>query len=402
VSKKCEKVVLPLPYSGVAVSSNCSSLKQNSGLYTQCAEAACESGMCKGCASKAAKNGGVAPYGTIADRTAVGIMEFKDPKGRSPIAYSKLMIKLGLSEEAVVAEAQRQGVVVDAIHFLAPEMKRGRPKKEESEPKVKQAKGRPRKQKKVTEAANDADDLFMQLVEESNNEVVPPLEKVVPNTIPKGIEAAETKAAEKELAKAAEKLAKAAEKEQAKANEKAEKEQAKANEKAEKEQAKANEKAEKEQAKANEKAEKEQAKANEKAEKEQAKANEKAEKLAKAAEKEQQKLAKSAEKAEKEQQKLAKSAEKAEKEQQKLAKSAEKAEKLAKASEKEQPKVAEPAAEEEDVVKKFEHGGVKYLKSKKTGIVYNMEQDVIGMWNEQTQQIEFSEESDEESEEEYE
>ena len=86
---------------------------------------------------------------------------------------------------------------------------------------------------------------------------------------------------------------------------------------------------------------------------------------------------------------------KAEKEQAKLAK--------------EQAKVSEPVAdekvavaEEEDVVKKFEHGGVKYLKSKKTGIVYNMDQDAIGRWNEQTQKIEFSEESDEESEEEYE
>ena len=59
-----------------------------------------------------------------------------------------------------------------------------------------------------------------------------------------------------------------------------------------------------------------------------------------------------------------------------------------------------PVREEEaDVVKKLEFEGKKYLKSKKTGIVYNMEQDVIGKWNEEKQRIDFHEE--EESEDEY-
>jgi len=56
-------------------------------------------------------------------------------------------------------------------------------------------------------------------------------------------------------------------------------------------------------------------------------------------------------------------------------------------------------------VKKFEYEGTKYLKSKKTGIVYNMEQDVVGKWDEASKKIIFDEaESDdeEESEEEYE
>ncbi len=376
-----------LPYSGGAVSSNCMSLKQNSGLYTQCSEVAeSSSGMCKCCDTKASKNGGVSPYGTIAERNAVGIMEFKDPKGRSPVAYSKLMQKLGLSEDAVVAEAKRMGVVVDAIHFLAPEMKRGRPKKEDAEPKVKLAKGRPRKQKKVTELACDADDLFMQLVEESNNEeIIAPVPVVVEKA-----EVASESGSESDSDKSVEKALKAQVKAQAKAEEKALKEQAKADEKAVNEQAKVDEKAAKEQAKADEKAEKEQAKLA----KEQAKADEKAEKEQAKLAKEQ---AKADEKAEKEQAKAEKEQAKAVKDQAKLAK--------------EQAKVSEPVAdekvavavaEEEDVVKKFEHGGVKYLKSKKTGIVYNMDQDAIGRWNEQTQKIEFSEESDEESEEEYE
>jgi hypothetical protein len=65
--------------------------------------------------------------------------------------------------------------------------------------------------------------------------------------------------------------------------------------------------------------------------------------------------------------------------------------------------VVEPdeVEEEPDVVKRFEFEGVKYLKSKNTGIIYNMEQDVIGKWNESTQKIDFNTEDGEEEEEDY-
>ena len=57
--------------------------------------------------------------------------------------------------------------------------------------------------------------------------------------------------------------------------------------------------------------------------------------------------------------------------------------------------------EEADVVKRFEFEGVKYLKSKNTGIIYNMDQDVVGKWNEKTGKIDFEEAGSEEEEEEY-
>jgi multidrug efflux pump subunit AcrA (membrane-fusion protein) len=59
-----------------------------------------------------------------------------------------------------------------------------------------------------------------------------------------------------------------------------------------------------------------------------------------------------------------------------------------------------PVAEEADVVKKIMFEGKKYLKSKNTGIIYNMEQDVIGKWNEEKNRIDFNV-ADEESEDEY-
>jgi hypothetical protein len=142
-----------------------------------------------------------------------------------------------------------------------------------------------------------------------------------------------------------------------------------------------------------------------------------AEKLAKAEAKEAEKLAKLAAK---EQEKLAKEAEKLAKEQEKLAKEAEKkakaeakeAEKLAKAAAKEAKTAAKTATketakestetQEPDKVKRFEFEGVKYLKSKNTGIIYNMEQEVVGKWNEQSNKIDFKEAEEEEEEEEYE
>lgn len=142
-------------------------------------------------------------------------------------------------------------------------------------------------------------------------------------------------------------------------------------------------------------------------EKEAEKAAKEAEKEAKLAAKKAEKEAKlAAEKAEKEA-KLA--AEKAEKEAKMAAEKAKKeAEKEAKAAKKKptSPKKEVKEEEEADVVKKIEFEGKKYLKSKKTGIVYDYkkyveeeEQVVVGKWNEEKSKIEFDEKEEEEEEE---
>jgi pyruvate/2-oxoglutarate dehydrogenase complex dihydrolipoamide acyltransferase (E2) component len=138
-----------------------------------------------------------------------------------------------------------------------------------------------------------------------------------------------------------------------------------------------------------------------------------AEKAAKDAEKAAEKAAKDAEKAaEKAAKEAQKAAEKAEKEAQKAAEKA--AKDAAKATKKvEKVAVEKPKAEDEDqaeVVKKIEFAGNKYLKSKKTGIVYDYaeyvktgDQIVVGQWNNDTNAIDFKKACDdeEESEDEY-
>ena len=68
--------------------------------------------------------------------------------------------------------------------------------------------------------------------------------------------------------------------------------------------------------------------------------------------------------------------------------------------------IVEPVAEvveegeDEDVddVVRIEYKGVKYLKSENTGVIYNMDEDVVGKWNEKTKSIDFEEQEEEEEE----
>jgi colicin import membrane protein len=298
-------------------------------------------------------------------RLLVDIFEYVDPKGRKPVSYTKVMKKYKLTEEQVLEEAGRLNITINPGHFVAPvqETKRGRPAspKEVKEPKG--SKGRPKKAKKVLEIEGDEDDLFASLVADANLE-----EEEVE------VEVKDTKEA-KRLEKEAKLAADKAEKEAKLAAEKAEKEAklaAKELEKKQKEEQRLKEKAEKEAKLAADKAEKEAKLAADKAEKEAKLAADKAEKEAKLAAEKEAKLA------------------------------ADKGGKKKKA-------VVEVEEEEEpDVVKKIEFEGNKYLKSKKTGIIYdyteyvkNGDQVVVGKWNESKNKIDFTETS-EESEEEYE
>jgi hypothetical protein len=335
VKEKVVKSKVPMPFSGKALENCCKALRQTHGLYTQCDTEVKDSEYCKKCV-----NG--EKFGTIEQRLAVGLMEYRDPSGKAPTAYLKVLKKLKISREEAELEAGKLNIIIDDIHL-------------EEEKTEKKEKGRPKKAKKIIELEDDSTDLFANLVknankidfvsdeEESNDEKSSIAESIIDTVLEKVSETVEN-------------------------NEK----------KAEKE-------AEKKQKKDAEKAEKEAAKLAEKAEKEAAKLAEKQKKDAEKAEKEAAKLAEKEKKTEEKPKKAEEKKKKAD-------------EKPKKAEEKPNKKEEE---EEEDVVKRFEFEGVKYLKSKKTGIIYNMDQDVIGKWNEKTGKIDFKQaDSDSEEEEE--
>ena len=271
--KEEKKLLFPLPYSGEYKPECCVALRQNNGLYTQCQSAKNgESKYCKGCEKNMQKACAEVPeYGTIQDRMSVGIMEYVDPKGRKPVAYTKVMKKYKLTEEQVRAEAEKLGQKVADIHFVVPaeEGKRGRPASNK-EKKEKGVKGRPKKDKRVLIEEDDEEDLFAMLVAHANAEEE-----------------------EEKMKKEAKKDEEKAKKEEEKAKKEEEKKQ-KEEEKKQKEE----EKKQKEAEKAAEKAKKEEEKAK--------KEEEKAKKAAEKAKKEEEKVKKAAEKAKKEEEKTKK------------------------------------------------------------------------------------------------
>jgi hypothetical protein len=378
------KASFPLPYNGEFNESCCYALRQNNGLYTQCTgPRKGESEFCKHCLSTMQKTGSEIPeYGTIQERKSADIFDYVDPKGRKPTPYTKVMKKYKITQEQVLEEAGKLNIIINPQHFVVPEeTKRGRPSSKK-EPKEKGVKGRPKKSKKVIQIDGDDEDLFATLVANANEDLEEQdldEENAEEDTILTSKSSTGVRKVITEGEKDAKKAAKEAEK--------AEKEAKRLAEKAEKEAKLAAEKAEKEAKRLAEKAEK--------AEKEAKLAAEKAEKEAK----------RLAEKAEKEA-KLA--AEKAEKEAKRLAAS-QKSSKKTSSSKSTPPEDEEE--EEPEVLKKIEFEGKKYLKSKKSGIVYDYQMYVktqelvlIGKWNPNTNKIVFEkaeDDSDEESEDEY-
>ena len=245
VKDKVVKSVYPMPFNNEKNEECCSGIRQNHGLYTQCENKMSQtSKYCKSCDKQAKKNEDCKPdYGDIEDRLAVGVYDYRDRKGKGPKNYLKVLKKLKLNVEDVMAEFSSQNKKVLDIHLEGEAQKRGRPKAEKKVKESSGKKGRPKKESKVVEVNSSSSS-------SSSIETEDLFENLVANVVNNKVESK-----------------------------------------------------------------------------------------------------------------------------------------------------VESKDEEVDVVKKFEHDGKQYLKSKKSGIVYNMDEDVIGKWNENTKSIEYYEEcelSDEE------
>jgi hypothetical protein len=164
--------LVPMPFVGVMEEGCCHGLKRNQGLMTQCKNEKIDKLYCVGCLKETEKNSSGKPNnGSIEDRmTAYSLgKEYRDPKGKSPVAYIKVMEKLKLSEEDVKREAKLKNVELPSDIFTRTVSKRGRPKKndtvrqESSEPK---RRGRPKKTGKPLEVST-TEDLFASLISEA-------------------------------------------------------------------------------------------------------------------------------------------------------------------------------------------------------------------------------------------
>jgi len=401
-----EKCLFPIPYDGSLKEGCCLALRQNHGLYTQCETVVSDSDFCKKC-------GPTATYGTIKQRLEVGFMEYRDPKGKSPTPFEKIMKKLKISRSDVEVEAGRLNIVINDIHFI------------QEERSDKKEKGRPKKPRRKIELVEDnSTDLFAELVARANENSEEEEEEISDLSSDDLSSDEKSSIAESIIDSVLDKVSVISENNEKKAVKLAEKQA----EKAEKESAKLVEKEAAKQAliqkKEVELVEKEaakqaliQKKEAELVEKEAAKQALILKKEAELVEKEAAKQAliqkKEAELVEKEAAKQAliqkkEAAKQAQIQKKTVEKPSAKAKKVSSDSETEKTvKPTKKAAkveeeEEQDVVKRFEFEGVKYLKSKNTGIIYNLDQDVIGKWNEKTNKIDFEKMDSEEEEDEYE
>ena len=311
---KKEKVVVPkkpvflLPWCGSTIDTWCKAVRYNKGLYTQCTQKCKGEQFCKTC--QKSMTDGMPQYGLIAERNNEG---WTAPNGKAPVNYANVMAKLKNGDEAVtqemaVAEAAKFDWTIPEEQFTKSTTRKGRPAKAKAEKTEKKTRGRPKKEKPMTQGGA-GDDLIAQLVaqatvqnqqlehpftppspgaveehldelqlaegdkqvlqkdplnapeEESTDQSEPttptnqPTQAVKPDAPKKAKKPRKPKMTEEE--KEAAKLAKQQEREAKKAAAKAEREAAKALAKAEKEAEKAKLKLEKEAAKALAKAEKE-------------------------------------------------------------------------------------------------------------------------------------------------
>lgn len=356
---KEKKSVFPMPFVAELTDiAGCQGLAYNRGLFTQCTKKRMENGnYCKGCQTEADKNASGCPdCGTVESRLATGLYEFKDPKGRSPISYVKVLEKLKLSVLTAEEESGKLNIDIPEEHFVVVEKSSSKQKKESV------ARGRPKKTGAVE--ADNVTDLFAKLSAEGEDEV---------------IEDGEDKPVKSKKAKLSdeEKAAKKAALEEERAIKKAEREAKLALEKAEREEKRKIEAELK-------KAEREAKLAAEKAEREAKRLAEKAERDAK----------KAAEKAEKEANKGSKGKKSAAKEETKAA----------------PEPVVKPAAAPAPApapakvsVSRIQIAGKAYLKSS-TNILYDPNtKEEVGLWDPESKTIkELPEEDDEEEEEDYE
>ena len=390
--KIVEKPSIIMPFVSECVDKDgCEGLNFNRSLFTQCSKKKMENGsFCSKCQTEADKNtSGIPDCGTVTMRLSQGLYEFKDPSGRSPVSYLKVLDKLKINKEIALEEACKFNIKIPEEHLNIIE---------KAEKKSSISRGRPKKES-VKISTEDVSDLFAKLTvdDATFEEDVVSVSDVVEEVKPKKSKLSEEEKAAKKAALDAEREAKKQEREAKLAEEK---EKKRLEKEAKLLENKSQTKAEKEAKLAEEKA---QAKAEKEAKLAEEKEQKRLEKEAKIAQAKAEKEAKIAqEKAEREAKREAEKAAKAEKKPKATTKKevvkaeATKAEPVVKADTK-----AEAAPPAKVSVTRKEINGKQYLKSSSNILYDPLTKEEVGLWDPETETIkELPEEEDDEVEEE--
>jgi hypothetical protein len=130
--KKRSNSKIPIPFCGIINQDECFGVRLNHGLYTQCLNGKDDGDLCNTCLNQSKKNvNGLPTYGLITNRKEKG-GDFRDPKGKQPIRYANLMLKLNISREEAEEAAAKNKIQIPEYEFEVKTTKRGRPKKDTS------------------------------------------------------------------------------------------------------------------------------------------------------------------------------------------------------------------------------------------------------------------------------
>ena len=125
LAKPAKEQRIPVPWCGVRIADRCEALRAYHGLFAQCTNDSTEiCSMCPSCEKAGA------PFGTVTMRSACGVFDYTDPKGKKCVRLANVVDKFEVEGgiDAFIAEAAKHSIEIPAEHLTKEVKQRGRPK----------------------------------------------------------------------------------------------------------------------------------------------------------------------------------------------------------------------------------------------------------------------------------
>jgi len=165
---------IPLPFCNKVIDGCCQGIRPNHGLFTQCTQKPEKNGVyCKTCNKHAEESETNKPKnGNINDR--VDKEDWRNPDGKIPTNYAKIMKKLNITREKAEEEASKMGWTIQEKQFEEQKKKAGRPKSPATSDtdyeKPNKKRGRPAKKEKknIVKPTNMGDSVISEIMNQLN------------------------------------------------------------------------------------------------------------------------------------------------------------------------------------------------------------------------------------------
>jgi hypothetical protein len=124
LAKPAKEQRIPIPWCGVRIPDRCEALRSYHGLFAQCVSDSTETSIfCPSCEKTGAQ------FGTVTMRSACGVFDYTDPKGKKCVRLANVVEKFGFTTcQAFQEEAAKHGITIPYEHLEKEVKQRGRPK----------------------------------------------------------------------------------------------------------------------------------------------------------------------------------------------------------------------------------------------------------------------------------